>query len=363
MRYDDVLEQGKNGRIVMAVSNDMLTDQRVDRHRRTLAEAGFDVVVLGRREIPVRHQRGWRFYYEFNRALRRKLKEYHADIIWANDTDTLLGCWMASRRSKARLVMDAHELFPEVPEIQHKPLVKCVWRTLERCLMPQCDALLTVCNSISEYYRLQYGVSMTVVRNVPEAESGKWKEKSGKSEVATLLYQGRVNVGRGVDWAIDALEWLPQCSLVVAGDGDLLEQMKAYAASKPWHDRVSFLGRLMPDELHALTPQADVGLVMLEDMGLNYRYALPNRIGDFIQAGVPMVVSDMPEMRAVIHRYRIGEVMSEPGGRALSESVKRILARGKESYNFDAARREMNWDKEKQLLIKIANELCSTTSF
>ena len=181
-----------------------------------------------------------------------------------------------------------------------------------------------------------------------------------------------MNVGRGVDWAIDALEWLPECRLVVAGDGDLLEEMKAYAAAKPWRDRISFTGRLMPAELHDLTPQADVGLVMLEDLGLSYHYALPNRIGDFIQAGVPMVVSDLPEMSAVVKRYGVGEVMKMPHpptpspigeeGKALAQAVERVLAREWTDADFEAARRDMDWNKEKQLLIKIANELCSTTS-
>lgn len=359
----------------MAVSNDLLTDQRVDRHRRTLTEAGFDVVVLGRLDVPTRHRRGWQFYYELNRGLRRKVAEQRPDIVWANDTDTLLGCYLAARRRRAKLVMDAHELFPEVPEIQHKPLVKWVWRTLERWLMPKCDALLTVCDSIAEHYRLQLGVSMTVVRNLREASRHRDFETSRHrveestsgttptSDLRLLLYQGRVNVGRGVDWAIDALEWLPECRLVVAGDGDLLEEMKAYAASKEWSERISFTGRLMPEKMHALTPQADVGLVMLEDMGLSYHYALPNRIGDFVQAGVPMVVSDLPEMAAVVKRYRIGEVMREPGAKALADSIQKVLAIGKEHYNFEPARRDMDWNKEKQILIKTANSLCSTTSF
>ena len=291
-------------------------------------------------------------------------------------------------------MLDCHELFPEVPEIQHKPLVKWVWRTLERWLMPKCNALLTVCNSIAEYYRLEYGVSMAVVRNLRETsrrqdfETSRLRDfesksqrveesKSGStpisdlqpptsnlrpptSDLRLLLYQGRVNLGRGVDWAIDALEWLPECHLVVAGDGDLLDQMKAYATTKPWADRIRFTGRITPDELHTLTPQADVGLVMLEDMGLNYHYALPNRIGDFVQAGVPMVVSDLPEMSAVVKRYRVGEVMRAPGAKALAESIKRVLEKG--SYDFGPARRDMDWNKEKQLLIKIANKLCSTTS-
>ena len=367
----------------MAVSNDLLTDQRVERHRRALTEAGYDVVVLGRGDVPTRHGRGWRFYLELNWGLRRRVAAEGPDIVWANDTDTLPGCWWAAHRMRCKLVMDAHELFPEVPEIQHKPFVKWVWRTVERWLMPQCDALLTVSGGIAEHYRLQLGVSMTVVRNLSslsslssltpgpspigegsgmQGVSTPLSNRRGARGVATLLYQGKVNVGRGVDWAIDALEWLPGCRLVVAGDGDLLEAMKAYAAAKPWSDRISFTGRLMPAELHALTPQADVGLVMLEDMGLSYHYALPNRIGDFVQAGVPMVVSDLPEMRAVVKRYRVGEVIEEANALAVAQAVERVLAREWREADFEAARRDMDWNKEKQLLINIAKALCSTTS-
>ena len=351
----------------MAVSNDLLTDQRVERHRRALTEAGYDVVVLGRRDVPTRHGRGWRFYLELNWGLWRRVAAERPDTVWANDTDTLPGCYLAAKRRRAKLVMDAHELFPEVPEIQHKPVVKWVWRTLERWLMPQCDALLTVCGSIADYYRLHLGVGMTVVRNLSSLPP--LPNRRGAGSEAVLLYQGRVNVGRGVDWAIDALEWLPDCRLVVAGDGDLLEEMKAYAAEKPWAERILFTGRLMPEEMHRLTPQADVGLVMLEDMGLSYHYALPNRIGDFVQAGVPMVVSDLPEMSAVVKRFSVGEVIDRLHGadgqanaQALARAVEKVLARQWTDADFAAARRDMDWNKEKELLIKTADRLCSTTS-
>ena len=347
------MNSSNSTRIVMAVSNDLLTDQRVMRHVGALREAGYEVTTVCRTDLPVRWQRGWRFYAAFNWRLWRRLRGMECDVIWANDTDTLLGCWLAAR-GRCRLVMDAHELFPEVPEIQDKPLVKWVWRTIERRLMPKCDALITVCQSIADYYREQLGVKMTVVRNLGSYELGVRSYESGEK---VLLYAGKVNVGRGVDWAIDALELLPGCRLVVAGDGDLLEAMKAYAAKKAWADRVTFTGRLMPEELTALEAKADVGLVMLEDKGLSYHYALPNRVGAFVQAGVPMVVSDLPEMAAAVKRYRIGEVMREPGAQALADSIRKVLAFGKERYNFNQARSDMDWNKEKDKLLECANAL------
>ena len=376
------MNKDNGARVVMAVSNDLLTDQRVMRHVEALREAGCEVTTVCRTDLPVRWQRGWRFYAAFNwrlwREVSRRVKESKSGrvIVWANDTDTLLGCWLAvrgphppapspMRRRGVKLVMDAHELFPEVPEIQGKPVVKWVWRTIEKHLMPKCDALITVCQSIADYYRERYGVEMTVVRNLGSYELGVKSYELGERPERVLLYAGKVNVGRGVDWAIDALEWLPECRLVVAGDGDLLEEMKAYAASKAWCDRIDFTGRLMPEEMTALESKADVGLVMLEDKGLSYHYALPNRIGAFVQAGVPMVVSDLPEMAAVVRRFGVGEVIEcrpQAADRktkvtGLAEAVKRVLAREWKEADFAAAREDMDWNKEKQKLI----DICYTT--
>ena len=357
----------------MAVTNDLVTDRRVMRHVAALREAGYEVSVIGRNDLVLKHCRGWLFYAEYNLKLFRCLKKERSDVVWANDTDTLLGSWLAAkvcRRTKARLVMDAHELFPEVPEIEQKSLIKWVWRAIERCLMPKCDALFTVCQSIADYYKEKYDVEMTVVRNVSDCLNVSMLEclsadvkntqtikQSGNPALHVLLYQGCVNKGRGVNWAIDAMEWLEDCRLVIAGGGDLLEEMRVYAQSKPWSDRIEFLGRLTPEELEPLTRQASVGLVMLEDIGLSYHFALPNRIGDFVAAGVPMVVSNLPEMAAVVRRFGVGVVMRGAGARYLAEAVKGVLSKEWKEEDFAEAREDMDWNKEKLKLIKIIDKI------
>ena len=348
----------------MAVTNDLLTDRRVMRHAEALREVGCEVVCIGKTDLGVKARRGWRFYAEYNVRLLLRLLRTKEDVVWANDTDTLAACCVAAKLKRKRLVMDAHELFPEVPELIGRERVKRVWEWIERRMMPRCDALLTVCQSIADYYKEKYGVEMRVVRNVSGNEELRMKNEESadageSSSLKMLLYQGAVNKGRGVDWAIDALEWLEDCRLVVAGGGDLLEAMKTYAAKKPWAERIAFMGRLMPEELERLTRKADVGLVMLEDMGLSYHFALPNRIGDFVAAGVPMVVSDLPEMSRVVRRFGVGEVIEsgkwkvesgERRARALAEAVRRVLAREWTDEDFAEARKDMDWNKEKRIL-------------
>ena len=355
----------------MAVTGSVATDQRVQRHCKTLAEAGHEVVLYSRDDFDLRHQNGWRFYAELNLSLWRKLRKERCDVLWANDVDTLTGLWLARRKGQ-RLVCDVHEIMPEVPEVIGRKWVQRAWRMVERMLLPRCDALLTVCESLSEHYRKLLGVQMQVVRNVPAMDAVALPTDTNElfaqiglpqSDLKMVLYQGSVNLGRGVDWAIDALRWLPECRLVVAGGGDLLEQMRRYASNKPWADRIVFCGRLMPDVLQCLTPLANVGLVVLEDRGLSYHYAFPNRIGDMVKAGVPIVVSQLPEMEHFMQQYGVGEVMpyDEEGGdgqaELLAAAIKRILQHGKEYYHFDEARRALDWKKEKTILTNILEKI------
>ena len=182
------------------------------------------------------------------------------------------------------------------------------------------------------------------------------------------MYQGAVNIGRGIREMIDVLPLLPDCRLVVAGDGDLLEQMKAYAAAQPWHDRVEFLGRVQPDRLRALTAQATLGLCLLEDLGLNYRYSLPNRIADFAQAGVPVLATDFPEIRRVIEEYSTGTLVEPLPAEKEGEAYRQYLARLAEAVRaalrhwrdlpeqeyrrrFARAADELNWQQEQKKLL------------
>ncbi len=355
-------------RIVVAVTNDIVTDQRVARTCDALVEDGHSVMLIGRLlpdskplsrpyrvcRMRLLFRRSALFYAEYNIRLFLRLLTAKADLFYANDTDTLLAAYCAARIRRKKVFFDAHEMFPEVPELVARPRVKRVWEAIERRIVPHVDGAVTVCQSIADIYREKYGVEMGVVRNVPA------KRSVVKGEAAVppmILYQGAVNVGRGIDRIIDAMEFLPEMRFVVAGVGDEYEKMRTYAASKPWGERIEFLGRLAPEELHRLTPTATIGACLLDNMGLNYYYSLPNRIGDFVAAGVPLLATDFPEIRRVIATYGVGELVGEERGEALADAIRNAVAKWSMLSNderlrrMETASRDLSWENDKKILL------------
>ena len=297
-----------------------------------------------------------------------KLLSKRCDVIYANDTDTLVACYVASKLKRVPMVWDAHEMFPEVPELVGRERVKRFWIGIEDRIVPKLKYCFTVCQSIVDIYKDRYGVEMHVVRNVPMKRERLERTRICDSE-PILLYQGAVNVGRGVDWMIDAMEYLEGMKFVVVGDGDELEKMKMYASSKPWHERIEFKGRLNPEELRKVTVEADMGISLLDNMGLNYYYSLPNRIADFVQAGVPILATDFPEIRRVVEMYEIGTLISGHDAKEIAEAVKSELNRWKlmdetdRKMIFDRAGAALNWEVDKEVFLEVMNKVLSSEEY
>lgn len=364
-------------RVFVAVTNDLVTDQRVHRACMTLSECGCHVHLVGRLlpdSLPVVRpytcsrmrlvfKKKAFFYAEYNLRLFFKLIFSKSDAFYANDTDTLLACFLVSLFRNKPLFFDAHELFTEVPELVERHKVKAVWKAIEKWILPKVVAAVTVSNGVADEYFRRYGIRMSVVRNLPMTSRLPISPVSdGNSNMKTVLYQGAVNEGRGIRWMIDAMEYLPDCQFVVAGVGDLYDELVCYARSKAWCDRIVFLGRVEPEKLRYVTMQAHLGLILLENKGLNYYYSFPNRIGDYVQACVPVLATAFPELRKIVQQYDLGLLVPEPQRdecypKVVAEAVRDALTRyhwmnvENRMAHFSKARLELCWDAEKNILI------------
>jgi len=349
-------------KVSLSVINDLVTDNRVHKVAVSLNEMGFEPVLIGRL-LPESHvverdyathrmkllfRKGAIFYFEYNLRLFLHLLKSNVDVFVANDLDTLPANYLASRIKRKPLVYDSHEYFTEVPGLIGRPVVKAIWIRLEKLLVPRVDAAYTVCNSIADVYRDLYKVDFKVVRNLPvcsKVEQTKLQEKAA-DQPKIILYQGALNLGRGVGAAIRSMPYLEGAELWLAGDGDLASQLKELVVEMGLESKVKFLGRLPLHQLNEITRQADLGISLEEDLGLNYRFALPNKLFDYIQAGVPVLVSNLPEMMHIVEYYQIGTIAETHQRKVLAELMKTAL--------FDQEKRQV-W---KQNLPRAASELC-----
>ena len=358
-------------RIIISVTNDLVTDQRVSKTCELLSEIGYDVLLVGRKlkkSLPIQRNyrtkrfrllfnKGVLFYTEYNIRLFLLLLFTKKDMLFSNDLDTLLPNYIISVFHRKKLVFDSHELFSEIPELVNKQQVKNVWLYLEKTIIPKLQNVITVSDSIKNHYHNLYGISPIVIRNIPKIKKISQKnfeiDAKGKK---VILYQGSVNIGRGIELMIDTMALLDEYLFIVIGDGDILEQLKEKVSNLSLHDKVKFIGKKTPEELKELTPNATIGMSLEEDLGLNYKYALPNKIFDYLHANVPVIVADLPEMRGLIKRYSIGEILTERTPKTLA---KTIVSMTNNSYEKElkTAKKELNWSKEKEKLISIFSKL------
>ncbi len=365
-------------RIAISVINDLVTDNRVHKVATTLQEMGYEVTLIGRllpESLPISRtynthrmclhfRKGPFFYAEYNIRLFFTLLFSKFNVFVSNDLDTLLPNFIVSRLTNSPLYYDSHEYFTEVPELVTRPQVRQKWEKLEKELLPRIRNAYTVCPSIAEAYRYKYGTYFHVVRNVPdrmapfEIPDDKKLDFGGKK---IILYQGALNIGRGLEQIVRAMQEIDNAVLVVAGDGDIAIQLKALTHSLQLQDKVKFLGRMSFNDVKYITVQADLGLSIEEDLGLNYKYALPNKLFDYIQAGIPVLVSNLPEMKKVVTDYRVGAILDSHQPQQMAKQITGILndreriAVWKE--NLKKAASELCWENEKEMLKIIYDQL------
>jgi glycosyltransferase involved in cell wall biosynthesis len=364
-------------RVIISVTNDLATDQRVDRVCNTLAKMGFDVLLVGRilkHSLPLKPRqyrmkrmkllfnRGPFFYAEYNIRLFFFLLFRKTNLLVSNDLDTLLANHMASWLRRLPLVHDCHEYFRGVPELNGRTgTVRC-WKKIEDHIFPKLRSVYTVNASIAEIYRKEYGIEVHVIRNVPVRKTNiiaKNKVDVGiPSDHKIILYQGALNIDRGLEEAIRAMKFVREkACLLIIGTGDITDQLKILSAKEGVSNKVIFTGPIALEDLHEYTLMAELGLSIEKDVSLNYHYCLPNKFLDYIQARVPVLVSPLPEMKAIVEKYGIGEFIENHDPQILATKFDSMLNQDEKlsvfRANLQKAAADLCWENEEQELMKI----------
>jgi len=356
--------------IIILATNDLATDQRVLKVATVFEQNNFDVLLVGRKlknspalsisqkykRLNLLSNRSAMFYAEFNLRVFFLLLFSKCTHILANDTDTLPAAFLGSKIKKAKLIFDAHELFPEVPELTNRPFVKKIWTKIEDILFPHLTTCYTVCDSIAVYYNQKYGLSMQVVRNIPILRHFDEKILNfGTKKI--ILYQGALNVGRGLEWMIDAMPLIDNAVLIIIGTGDIEAELKIQAENLSIGNKVVFLGRVEAADLYKFTPSADVGLCLLDAVGLSYQYALPNRIFDYLHAGVPVLATQFVEIEKIVSTYNTGVLIDHYEPEYIAEVLNELFQKQYNRSYFKELSHELCWENESLKLVDIIRNI------
>lgn len=371
-------------RVVMLLHKDVKHDGRVQREAVALAGTGYDVAIVHfARSASIQASPGsssyrlisasiWKRRRPRFRVLQRMVEAFgmtlraiatRPRIVIAHDVAMLPPAFVVSRVTGAKLVYDSHELATGVP--YRSGLWARLVETIERRLVPDCDVVLTVSEGIASRIRALYGLPKdpVVIRNLPDLPP---PEQSAAPDIRKdlqvgdrllVLHQGAVADGRGGPVLLDAIARLGAAQLLFVGtEGPFAEHLETRAEEMGIDDRVHFRPPVPLEELLSHTAQADVGVSLLEDTCENHRLALPNKVFEYLAAGLPVVASDLPELRrlAIDHPGRI--FLADPGDAASVASAIELAA---QAPGESGRAPGLEWATERQRLVDAVSGLAS----
>ena len=378
----------------MLVRNQFTNDTRVEREASSLARAGYEVTVvataaagLPAREVragaavirvasPLRRIPGLRFIANVWR-LQSVVERTRPDILHAHDTDALQSIGPAARRLRVPFVYDAHELWlgrsARGRSAFYDRLARAYYRQIERRYIPRAAAVIVANPLVGPELARRYDIEHVIpVPNYPVltdvVEPRDLRSLPGgdriPAEAPLVLYSGGITIERGIEQLVDAMELVPGAHLAFMGAGGLEPEIRARVTRLGLDDRVHFLGMVPSDDVVAYSSSATVGVLATVPTSLNNILALPNKIFQYMAAGIPVVASDYPQIREVIEGSGAGRVMDSSDPTAIAAALRAIIddpvaAREAGARGRAAVERTYHWSVPEQALLDVYREVAA----
>jgi glycosyltransferase involved in cell wall biosynthesis len=330
--------------------------RRRGRTRSGAGDAGSGQVSPGM-SLAIRLHR-WLRTLDFYRKAIRVVRELRPELIHCNDYNTMWIGVVARLMGRTAVLYDSHELWPD-RNLRSEPrwwLILC-----ESLFVRSAHRVITASPGYAEVISRRYRIETPrVVRNIPVSNPSvagsptTWGHTPA-AEDRLALYVGALTSGRGLEISIKAMAQLPDVRLRLVGPGreHYRTGLEALARAEGVADRVEFAGAVSPDQLLEAISEASVGLALIEPVCLSYRMSLPNKLFEYVAAGIPVLGSDLPAIGPLVSEYGIGLVAQPDRVADVASKLSEMLEPERNSAFRVATRRaaeRLNWNRESLLL-------------
>lgn len=292
------------------------------------------------------------------------------DVVHAHNLDTLETAISVARRTHARMVYDAHELWvdyvgdrgPGLAERMAAVPTRAYWAAAERRLLPRVDAVITVNQFIAREMVRRYGCAAPdVVMNVPVSPADGIEPLPVSMPGMKIIYQGALSAGRGLPELLDAVARVPDASVAMMGCGALAGLLRERAARDDVSGRAFVLDAVSPERVVPIARSADVGVIPFQPTTLNNRLASPNKLFEYMHAGLAIVATDLPFIAQVLEETGAGVTVPPADVDGWARRIA-CLARDRDALdrlraNSAEAAARYTWDLEKQKLLAVYDRI------
>jgi glycosyltransferase involved in cell wall biosynthesis len=392
-------------RIVMMVCSNLAVDPRVRQEAQALARGGFLVTVIcpawspnvqdcariswgnniAFRILPMRSARFvCRYPYLFGRTILLAALAEDAWAYHAHDLDMSFIALLAAARKGVACVCDFHEWYSENVTYdpwteQYRPhhfLKRRLYQSMERLVIHHASRVITVCRSIADFMEQVYQSpqSIALIRNIPALSLSEQPGENLRAKLAIptdkkiVLYQGGMGPSRNLEPVIQAMRYTPGAVLVIRGPGFEAHgrDYRKLAATIGCADRVFCLPPVPAPQVVAEARAADAGLwTLLSNVGLNFKLALPNKVFEYLAAGIPILAADLPEVRAIVNGYGVGLCFDPDDPASIAACINRLVADPAFGLtcraNIKTALAELRADQEWNKLVDLYRQLAENT--
>lgn len=369
------------------VRNSVWYDPRVIKQIDEYVKADFDVYVIGEEDnrynateierIPasVRIVKIKDKYKRFQNKINTVLKEISVckslakeiaackpDIIHANDLDALLAAYIATRSWKCKIVFDTHEVYTDNFGMASAVLKKLFWSFVESWIIKRVDLVVCVSNAAADYFAAKYNIPKPLVVTNCAKRQRLHEHENVKSSYFEVLNHGQFYEGRGYDIMVEAaaISRNTQIKYVLRGFGRMEPELRSFVDEKGLTN-VTFAPPVKTTELTPAARTSHVGLAITVPINLNFKLSVSNKIFEYVSAGLPVIMSDIPEHRYLNDKYNFGIILKENTAECLRDAVMTMYENEElyREYSANAKRlsEELNWETEFAKLLAIEKQM------